>query len=206
MVDTSDKGDGNHWKESFYKGVSRMKINGTSMENRYIHSNMPESKGQPKKSDNQKTEGIRDEYVPSSHQQKPINYDKPKIDQGTIQKLKAESERTYQHLRQMVEKLLKQQGLTLKDADKLEIDEETRLEAQGMIAEGGPLSPEAVSDRIVDFAKAISGGDKEKIGMLRDAIEEGFRAVEKIFGGELPEISKRTYQLVMEKLDKWAEE
>lgn len=36
-----------------------------------------------------------------------------------------------------------------------------------MIGEGGPLSPEVVSDRIVEFAKAISGEDKEKIDMLR---------------------------------------
>ncbi|MGF7184641.1 hypothetical protein GGQ84_000725 [Desulfitispora alkaliphila] len=50
-----------------------------------------------------------------------------------------------------------------------------------MIGDGGPFSPEVVSDRIVDFAKAM-------------------------LGGTLPEISYQTYDLVMEKLDAWKSE
>ncbi len=183
-----------------------MKINGIGMEKKSLQSNTQESKGTQQKDSKETTEGIKDEYIPSNHQPKQGTYKKPKIDHSTIQKLKEDSERTYQHLRHMVEQLLKEQGLTFHEVDKLEINEETRLEAQSMIAEDGPLSSEKVSDRIVAFAKAISGGDKEKIGLLRSAIEEGFRAAEEAFGGVLPEISQKTFQLIMEKLDQWAEE
>lgn len=72
-----------------------------------------------------------------------------------------------------------------------------------MIGEGGALSPEKVSNRIVDFTKAISGGDKEKHETLKAAIKEGFEQVEKALGQELPEISSKTYDLVMQKLDEW---
>ena len=75
-----------------------------------------------------------------------------------------------------------------------------------MIEDGGPLSPEAVSNRIVDFAKSISGGDKSKLALLRDAIEEGFEQAKEFMGGELPEISDTTYELIQEKLDAWEEE
>ena len=46
-----------------------------------------------------------------------------------------------------------------------------------------------VSDRIVDAAKAFSGGDKNKLGLMRGAIEAGFKAAAGMFGGKLPEIS-----------------
>ncbi len=183
-----------------------MKINGLGMESKPFHGNKSESQEVHQKNNKDTGAGVKDEYIPSNQREKKVTYEKPKIDHSTIQRLKGESEQAYQHLRQMVEKLLKEQGLTFQEMDKLEINEETRVEAQSMIAEGGPLSPEKLSDRLVEFAKAISGGDKDKIELLRNAIKEGFSAVEKIFGGELPEISKRTFELVMEKLDKWAEE
>ena len=153
-------------------------------------------------------EEIKDEYVPGEKQTKPVTYERPsaKVDWETIKRLKEETDRIYNHLKQMVAQLLERQGMTFQDAITIEVDEETRLEAASLIGEGGPLSPEKVSDRIVEFAKAISGGDKEKLGILRSAIEEGFREAAKVLGGELPEISKRTYELVMEKLDKWEQE
>jgi len=152
---------------------------------------------------------IKDQYIPGEFSKK-ITYDKPKVDQKTIQKLMEESERTYSQLKEMVRQLLERQGLTFKDLDNpdvvVKVDEEARLEAQAMISEGGPLSPEVVSARIVDFAKAISGGDKEKFEMLKSAIDEGFKEAARILGGELPEVSHKTYELVMEKLNAWVEE
>lgn len=144
--------------------------------------------------------------------EKPVTYTKTGhvYDQATIDKLKKQSEKAYSYLRDLVEKLLLKQGHSLKTVTaeewtEVEIDETTRPEAQNMIAPGGPLSAEAVSDRIVDFAKAISGGDIEKLDKLKGAIEGGFKQAEAILGG-LPEISKETYKLVMEKLDTWVKE
>lgn len=156
-----------------------------------------------------KIQEIKDEYIPSRSQQidKQVTYQKPspKIDNANIQRLKEESEKVYSQLRELVRQLLEKQGLSFKDIEiqDIKIDEETRIKAQEMIGEGGPLSPEVVSDRIVEFAKAISGEDKEKIDMLRAAIEKGFREAAEALGGELPEICQKTYELVNKKLDAW---
>lgn len=152
-----------------------------------------------------------DEYIPS----KPNNsgvYKKPtfQADTNMIAKLKAESEQAHEQLRNLVKQLLESQGMSFKDAlsgeKELVVDEATRLEAQAAIDEGGPSSPENVSDRIVDFAKAISGGDKSKFNLLKDAIQDGFNAAKNALGGTLPEISNKTYNLVMEKLNQWLED
>ena len=64
------------------------------------------------------------------------------------------------------------------------------------------FSPEKTAERILNFAKSISGGDPSKIELLRNAVERGFKEVEKIFG-KLSEISKKTYELVMKGFDEW---
>ena len=141
-----------------------------------------------------------------------VTYKKPIFtrDEEAISKIRAEVDQINSHLRSLVEKLLKEQGMTFKDlkADgpDIKVNEETRLEAQKSIDEGGELSIENVSDRMVNFAKAISGGDKSKISILRDAIEKGFKEAEEAFGGELPEISYKTLERTMEKLDAWENE
>ncbi len=185
--------------------------------NNNIDKNYPSNLGsKPKEKTDEKkdqsTKIIQDEYTPSQEDTKKTTYNKPKsqVDEKTIQRLKEESDRTYSNLREMVKELLERQGMTFKDIDNPEavvkVDEEARLEAQSMISDGGPLSPEVVSDRIIEFAKAISGGDKEKFETIKSAIDEGFKEAERILGGELPEISQKTYEMVMEKLDRWAEE
>ena len=139
-------------------------------------------------------------------------YEKPvfKRDEETIAKLKAKADQTHQNLKNLVETMLKKQGLTFRDlkigGKDIKIDEETRLEAQKAIDEGGPLSVENVSDDLVNFAKALSGGDKSKFDLLRGAIEKGFDAARKAFGGKLPEISQKTFDRTMEKLDAWKNE
>lgn len=148
----------------------------------------------------------QDEYIAGGKVEEKAAYDKPKVDQATIQKLKQESDVAHNNLRRMVEELLKRQGMTFRDLEmgaELEVDEIARIEAQGLIGEGGDLSPENVSDRIVEFAKALSGDDKGKFELLKGAIEEGFRQAAQVLGGELPEVSQRTYDLVMEKLNQW---
>ena len=67
------------------------------------------------------------------------------------------------------------------------------------------LSPEKVAKRILDFAKAISGYDKSKIPLLKKAVNEGFKEAEKILG-ELPDVSKKTYTLVMKGFEEWENE
>lgn len=152
-----------------------------------------------------------DTYTPAK-EEKSIVYEKPayKVDVDSIERLKAEADKNYQTLRQLIQQLLERQGvnieLALSGDATVEVDEETRTQAQEAISDGGPLSPENVSNRIVDFAIAISGGDKTKLALLKEAIDKGFQAAADALGGTLPDISYQTYELVMEKLDAWANE
>jgi len=165
--------------------------------------NNKEGAAPPKAGINNRT----DVYEPSS-KEKVATYDKSlkKTDHTSIARLKEDSEKAYESLRRIVIELLERQGLSadrLKEAGmkSVDVDETARAEAARLIADDGPLGAEAVSNRIVDFAIALSGGDKAKLGELKGAIKEGFRQVKEMLGG-LPEVSMRTYDLIMEKLDK----
>ena len=127
-------------------------------------------------------------------------------DKNTIMKLKRDSEQAHASLIRIVQDMLKRQGKSIDligGKDMIEVDETARLEAQALIGPDGELGAEAVSQRLVDFAIALSGGDKSKAATLRGAIEKGFKEAEKILG-ELPGISQDTYKLTMEKFDAWA--
>lgn len=186
-----------------------MKIDSASSNNVSSFKSTNKSAQSPKQKGETTIIDSKDELILSPKKEKKATYDKPNVDTNTIKKLQQESKQAYNQLREIVKKLLQRQGLTFKDVfdgAEVSVDDTARLEAADLIAEGGPLSPEAVSDRIVEFAKAISGGDKEKLGLLRSAIEKGFQEAKTILGGSLPEISAQTYKLVMEKLDAWENE
>jgi hypothetical protein len=110
-------------------------------------------------------------------------------------------------LRNLVEKLLGKQGNTYKTAfDEIKFDSDmTPGEAQAAIAEDGYWGVNAVSDRIVAFAKAVSGSDPTKIAELKAAIDKGFELAGKSFGGGLPDICNQTHDAIMKKLDDWAQ-
>ena len=134
-----------------------------------------------------------------------------KPDLNEMERLKQATDDALAPLRNLVEKLLAEQGLSFRDAtenildgEMVEIDEETRAEANSLISEGGEFSVENTATRLFDFAVAVSGGDKSKIEELKGFIKQGFEDAEKIFGGTLPDISYKTYDLTMQKLDEWA--
>jgi hypothetical protein len=112
--------------------------------------------------------------------------------------------------RRMIESLFNQQaqrqgladGWSLSD---IEITPEMRAEAEEMIAEGGYFSVEETAARLLDFAVALSGGDPSRIDVLQRAVERGFAQAERMFGGEMPEISHQTLAAVQEGFDQWRE-
>ena len=143
-----------------------------------------------------------------------VTYSKPqtvKPDMKRVEQLKKEADNALAPLRQMVENLLKEQGMTFKDVSLkanegklVQIDDATRAEAQRLISEDGEYGIEQTSNRLLEFAKAISGDDKTKYNQLKAAIEEGFSQAQEAWGGELPDICKKTIDSTLEKLDKWA--
>ena len=88
----------------------------------------------------------------------------------------------------------------------LYVTPEQSRQAAESIAEGGEYSVDAVAGRIMDMAKALSGGDPSKIDTLRTAVQKGFQAAGVELGGELPSICGQTYDEVMKRFDEWEQE
>ena len=86
------------------------------------------------------------------------------------------------------------------------VDEKTKEQALKDISEDGYWGVKQTSDRILDFAKALTGGDPSKIEKMRSAFEQGYKQAEKTWGGHLPEICKKTYDAVMKGFDDWKKE
>ncbi|MDR3294414.1 MAG: hypothetical protein LBT26_01105 [Clostridiales Family XIII bacterium] len=107
--------------------------------------------------------------------------------------------------KQMVQAMLQDQGLAASGSlDALvKIDEQTQLAAQEAISENGYWGVNKTADRILDFAKSISGGDLSKISLIRNAFLDGFTAAEEAWGGRLPDISYLTRDRVLQALDEW---
>ncbi len=84
-----------------------------------------------------------------------------------------------------------------------DVSEEVSAQAREDVSEDGYYGVKQTSERILSFAKALSGGDPDKIDILRDAVEKAFTEVEDMFGGELPKLSKDTYDAVMSGFDEW---
>lgn len=133
-------------------------------------------------------------------------------DDATIERLLAEADKRSQDLRELVEKMLLQQGHTfdattdiyaLLREGKVQVDPETRAQAQKDIAEDGYWGVKQTSDRLVSFAKALTGGDPSKADEMISAVKQGYEQAKKAWGGELPDICKETFDTAIRKLEAW---
>lgn len=140
---------------------------------------------------------------------------KYKPDTNMIAKLKADAEARTSQLKSLVEKMLTKQGEAYGKANDIwsflssgnfTVDAATKAQAQADIAEDGYWGVSQTSQRILDFATALTGGDPDKIEEMRAAFEKGFKQATKTWGGSLPDISQRTYDAVMKGFDKMAED
>lgn len=141
-----------------------------------------------------------------------VNTNYVKQNSALIQKLKEDSEARVSQLRSLVEKMMTNQGSAIGKADdmwkflasgKFTVSPEVKAQAQADIAEDGYWGVKQTSDRILDFAKALSGNDPKKADELLEAFKKGFKQATGAWGKELPDISKRTYDAVVEKFDQW---
>ncbi len=85
------------------------------------------------------------------------------------------------------------------------VTDDMRAEANALIGEDGPLGVKAVSQNILDFAKAITGGDPSKIDAMQKAVQKAFDEVSEMFGGfdKLPSVTQKTYDAVIKGFDDW---
>lgn len=154
-------------------------------------------------------------YEPSAEAVNGTATKKYKPDAELIAKLKADSDARTAQFKSLVEQLLTKQGKTFNTANDIwsilssgdfTVDPATKAQAQADIAEDGYWGVKQTSQRILDFATALTGGDPDKIEEMRGAFQKGFDQAKEIWGGELPEITRKTYDAVMAGFDKMAED
>lgn len=129
-----------------------------------------------------------------------------------VAKLKADSDNRMQQLQSLVTTMFKKQGITIGTADDMwkalasgnfTADADTIAKAKEDISEDGYWGVKQTSERIFDFAQALAGDDEEKMKTMKEAVEKGFKEATKTWGKKLPDISKDTYNAVMDKFDKY---
>jgi len=127
-----------------------------------------------------------------------------------IAQLKADSQNRINQMQSLVSQMFKKQGIQIGTADDMwrtlasgnfTADAATIAQAKEDISEDGYWGVKQTSDRIFDFAMALSGGDEETMEKMKAAVEKGFKLATKSWGRELPGISNDTYDAVMEKFD-----
>ena len=137
-----------------------------------------------------------------------------------VAQLKADAEARTASMKNLVEKLFTKQSQAFQLAYRTNpdsiwsqirqgnfvADEQTIAQAKEDVSEDGYWGVKQTSDRILDFAKALSGGDASKIETLTNAIKKGFKKAENLWGDKLPDISQRTYDAVMKGIEDWKAE
>lgn len=132
-----------------------------------------------------------------------------------VDQLKAELDQVKSRFTGMVKEMLEKQGLKIAEGEgiwktlakgEFTVDEQTREEAQQAISTDGYWGVERTSTRIVDFAKALVGGNPARVEEMREAFIKGYEAAAEIWGGALPDITKQTYDASMKLFDEWAAE
>lgn len=124
-----------------------------------------------------------------------------------VASMKKELSSKNEQLQNLVNKLLSNQAkkyISLSDMFKdIQVDEQTRIQAQKDISDDGYWGVEQTSDRLVSMAKALSGGDSSKADAMISAIEKGFDEATKAWGDELPDICQKTIDAAKQKLQNW---
>ncbi len=82
------------------------------------------------------------------------------------------------------------------------IAELSQDEAAALVAEDGIFGIKQTSERIANFVINGAGGDEDRLRAGREGMLQGFKDAEKMWGGELPEISQKTMQAAIEMVDK----
>lgn len=124
-----------------------------------------------------------------------------------VSQMKSELAIKNQQMQKYVTELLGGQAtkfVSLSDIFKnLEVDQKTREEAQKEISDDGYWGVEKTSDRLVEMAKGLSGGDPAQADKMIEAIKKGFDQAGELWGDKLPEICEKTRDAAIEKLNKW---
>jgi len=78
----------------------------------------------------------------------------------------------------------------------------SQSEAAELVSEDGVFGITQTSERIADFVISGAGNNEDLLRAGRAGMIQGFKEAEALWGGELPEISQKTMQAAIEKVDK----
>lgn len=182
-----------------------MNVNGISNQtNTYAAYKSTEQKAAATETEGKQTE-VSAVYEPSKDAKKTDTVTTKQKNEAIISRLKADAEARTQQLQQLVQQMISKQGNAYGQANDMwkflasgnfTVDAQTKAQAQADIAEDGYWGVKQTSERIFDFAKALSGGDVDKMKEMQAAFEKGFKQATKTWGKELPQISQDTRSAV----------
>lgn len=182
-----------------------MNVNGISNQtNTYAAYKSTEQKAAATETEGKQTE-VSAVYEPSKDAKKTDTVTAKQKNEAIISRLKADAEARTQQLQQLVQQMISKQGNAYGQANDMwkflasgnfTVDAQTKAQAQADIAEDGYWGVKQTSERIFDFAKALSGGDMDKMKEMQAAFEKGFKQATKTWGKELPQISQDTRSAV----------
>ena len=182
-----------------------MNVNGISNQtNTYAAYKSTEQKAAATETEGKQTEASA-VYEPSKDAKKTDTVTTKQKNEAIISRLKADAEARTQQLQQLVQQMISKQGNADGQANDMwkflasgnfTVDAQTKAQAQADIAEDGYWGVKQTSERIFDFAKALSGGDMDKMKEMQAAFEKGFKQATKTWGKELPQISQDTRSAV----------
>ncbi len=195
-----------------------MSVNGVSNVNNYY--------GDYKKTENYSKQTVKDNTSTSqtTNNESGVIYESTtdKIKNATekerkqiVAQMKKDTETRLSQMQNLVMTMFNKQGSkvnTLEDMWKqlasgdFTADKATIAKAKEDISEDGYWGVELTSQRIFDFAVALSGGDPEKMEKMKDAVTKGFNEATKSWGKTLPDISQKTYEAAMKKFEDYNKE
>ena len=132
-----------------------------------------------------------------------------------IAQMKKDTETRFAQMQNLVTTMFNKQGVKVTSLEDMwkrlangdfTADEDTINKAKEEISEDGYWGVKQTSQRIFDFAVALSGGDEAKMNKMKDAVIKGFKEATKAWGKELPDVSQKTYDAVMKKFDDYKTE
>jgi len=127
-----------------------------------------------------------------------------------IEQLKTEQEQNKQKLIDFVRESFASQGNSLSSINDVwkfiasgeyTVDAETKAAATEAISENGEFGVKKTSERIFEFALALTGGDEKLMKKMQEAVTEGFSQATAAWGKELPSITGDTFEAITQKFD-----
>ena len=151
---------------------------------------------------------VKEKDVSNKSNEPAAVYEKSAI----VEQMKLDVEQRTAQLQDLVRNMMYTQAGVSENGDdiwkflasgKYTVTPEVKQAAQDSIGKDGYWGVEQTSERILSFAKALSGNDPQKADMMLDAFKKGYEKAMGAWGKELPDISKQTYDAVLDKFDKW---